>query len=139
MNRGMTVALACRNMRLSISRIICLLRDEMMTETSFIPSNNPYDQKHLKTFDIDVEIPIDEIFACIYVPQEGNNPDVLSVFKKIFDGKITLNISCAFEGRKFQILGYQKMEDGSKKLVAYLQGSAEILKDVENQKLKLKS
>ena len=32
MNGGMTVALACKHMRLSISRIICILQDEGMTE-----------------------------------------------------------------------------------------------------------
>lgn len=32
MDRRMTVALACKHMRLLISRIICILRDEKMTE-----------------------------------------------------------------------------------------------------------
>lgn len=32
MKRGMTIALACKHMRLSISRIICILKDEAMTE-----------------------------------------------------------------------------------------------------------
>ena len=32
MNGGMSVALACKHMRLLISRVICILRDERMIE-----------------------------------------------------------------------------------------------------------